>query len=124
MAEFNVITGKKGDATELKGLYIFDINDAGNSYLILSGKLITSTNIYSVRRQIKLQVSVINPEDHIFELTPVVNIKMATDNLPEVMAQRYLFVRPRLYRIQKTLESSFLFSNSFSPVFVCHDISS
>lgn len=119
---FTAVLNDADDPVSFNGEYIWDILQGAPSYISLEGELLQPPKKYTVQRTFNLKVRLINREDSVYELTPLRTTIQGADNLPDSVALRHLFHGPRIYRIQKTLVSSYLISNSSSPVFICHDI--
>ena len=119
---FTAVLNDADDPVSFSGEYNWDILQGAPSYISLEGELLQPPKKYTVQRTYNLKVRVINREDSIYELSPLKTTVQGADNLPDSVALRHLFHGPRIYRIQKTLESSYLISNSSSPIFICHDI--
>ncbi|OUC37071.1 hypothetical protein BJP35_2336 [Enterobacter sp. J49] len=119
---FTAVLNDADDPVSFNGEYIWDILQDAPSYISLEGELLQPPKKYTVQRTFNLKVRIINIEDSIYELTPLNTTVQGADNLPDSVALRHLFHGPRIYRIQKTLVSSYLISNASSPVFICHDI--
>ncbi|QIU88421.1 hypothetical protein [Yokenella regensburgei] len=119
---FTAVLNDETDPVSFSGEYVWDILQGEPSYIYLEGELLQLPNKFTIQRTFKLKVKIINKEDGVYELSPVKTIIQGADNLPDVVAQRHLFHGARIYRIQKTLVSSYLISNSSSPVFICHEL--
>lgn len=119
---FTAVLNDVDNPVSFSGEYIWDILPGTPGYITLEGELRQPPNKYTVQRTFNLTVRIINKEDSVYELTPLKTIVQGADNLPDSVAQRYLIHAPRIYRIQKTLVSSYLISNVSSPVFICHEI--
>ena len=116
------ILGDKNNSSTFSGVYVLDIFQNEPSYISVEGKLFTPDEEYTIQRTLHVQAKLVNKEDSIYDITPIKTIIYSEDNLSKSSENNLLLSKPRIYRIRKTLNRSYLISTPASPVFICHEI--
>lgn len=117
----NIFTDIDGEIREFRGELVWDLDGGSNNYLSFSGYYLAKGNPYPINRAVRANVSLISGSKNIYEITPIrTTVLQSVDGLPPELEATFMFKQTRVYRIQKTLVNSYLISNAYSPVFVCH----
>lgn len=117
----NIFISIDDELREFKGWLVWDLDGDSNNYISFSGHYLVGGKSYQVNRAVRANVVLISGTRNLFEVTPVKTIVQTMDELPPEVGGTFMFKQPRVYRIQKTLAVSYLISNAYAPVFICHE---
>lgn len=118
----NIFSNIDGKEREFDGELVWDLGGGDNNYFSVSGYYSVQGKSYSIERTIRATVSLISGIQGLYEITPIKTITQQMDELPPSLEDTFLFKKPRVFRIKKTLTNSYLVSNAYSPIFICHEI--
>lgn len=116
----NIILVKDGKRTSVEAMYIINLSKLRNGYISQSGQVLTGNRSYKIDRFYNIDVQPVSESGDLFEFRIRGITRHEPDSVPADLPGSFFLNQQRLYRIQRTLVTSYLISDAYSPVLVCH----
>lgn len=116
----NIILDTDGKRTSVEAMYVINLSRQHDGYISQSGEVMSGKRSYKIDRFYSIDVLPVSNVGDLFEFRIKGITRNETDSVPADLSDNLLLNHLRIYKIQRTLVTSYLISDAYSPVFVCH----
>lgn len=117
-SNISMVTNSK--LISVQAMYVINLSRKHNGYISQSGEVQSGKRSYKIDRLYKIEVLPVGGAKEIFEFRINGMTRHEPDSVPVDLPDNLLLNRQGIYKIQRTLVTSYLISDVYSPVLVCH----
>lgn len=116
----NIIVDTGGRRISVEAMYVINLSRQHNGYISQSGKVMAGNQSYKIDRFYNIDVLPVSGAGDLFEFRIKGITRHEPDSVPAILPDSLLLTRQSIYKVQRTLVTSYLISDAYSPVLVCH----